>query len=214
MLSAQHYVGAYLVSGGVDTLPVLLERLESEGVIARGSPDLFSRVYRAFGVAEAEEIRARARMKPVRNDHRVIAFFAAAPTTEAQNALLKTIEDPAGNPLFFIVTPSPETLLPTVRSRMQRLDIGGGVGADVSQFLAATREKRIDMLKSLYEHDDEGRDMAGVRAFLDALERRFAKEPNRAEALRAIYRAEKFVGDKGSLLKALLEQVALLVPKL
>lgn len=213
MSRAQHYVGTYLIAGGADTLPTLVERLVSEGVIAEGSPDLFLRMYRAFGVAEAEEIRSRARMKPVRDKYRVIAFFAAAPTTEAQNALLKTIEDPAGNPLFFIITPSPDTLLPTVRSRAQRLDIEGGAGADVSGFLAATREKRLEMLKSLYEHDDDGRDMAGVRAFLHAIEKRFATEPNRAEALRAIYRAEKYVGDKGSLLKALLEQVALLLPK-
>ncbi len=209
------YAGAYLVAGSAQTLDLLIERLRTEGVTETGSPDLFTHTYRKFGVDEAEEIRSRARLKPVRDERRVVAFFVSAPTTEAQNALLKTLEDPAGNPLFFIVTPSPETLLATVRSRTQRLEISGGEEANVDVFLSATREKRLEMLKPLYEHDaDEGRDMAGVRAFLHALERRFAEEPNRAPALHAIYRAEKFVGDKGSLLKALLEQVALLTPKL
>ena len=212
MSRAQQYAGAYLVSGGVHTLDVLTARLIDEGVTEAGSPDVFSRIYRKFGVDEAEEIRSRARMKPVRDERRILAFFAPAPTTEAQNALLKTLEDSAGNPLFFIVTPSPETLLATVRSRAQRFEVEGGEGADVRAFLASPREKRLEMLKPLYEHDaDEGRDMASVRAFLHALERRLAEKPDR-EALRAVYRAEKYVGDKGSLLKALLEQVALLIP--
>lgn len=207
------YAGAYLIAGGETTLDLLIERLRTEGVLEQGSPDLFARVYRKFGVDEAEEIRSRARLKPVRDSRRVIAFFVSAPTTEAQNALLKTLEDPAGNPLFFIVTPSPDTLLPTVRSRAGRLEVPGGQETDVEAFLSATREKRLEMLKPLYDHDDDGRDMAGVRAFLHALERRFAEEKLRGEALRAIYRAEKFAGDKGSLLKALLEQVALLAPR-
>ncbi len=208
------YAGAYLVAGGATTVDTLLERLRTEGVVEIGSPDLFSRAYRKFGVEEAEDIRARIRLKPIRDPRRVVVFFAAAPTTEAQNALLKTLEEPAGNPLLFIVTPAPETLLATVRSRTQRLDIKGKEETDVEAFLGASFEERIQMLKSLYEHDDDGRDMAAVRGFLHALERRFAEVPNRTDALRAIYRAGKFVGDRGSLLKALLEQVALLTPKL
>lgn len=208
------YAGAYLVRGAARSLEAVIERLRAESVTDPGSPDLFSRVYRKFGVDEAEEIRARARLRPVRDPRRVLAFFAPAPTTEAQNALLKTLEDSSGDPLFFIVTPSPETLLPTVRSRAQLLEITQTEDTDVSAFLAATREKRLEMLKPLYGHDaDEGRDMAAVRAFLHALERALSERPDR-EAVRAVYRAEKYVGDKGSLLKALLEQVALLTPKI
>jgi hypothetical protein len=74
------------------------------------------------------------------------------------------------------------------------------------------------MLKPLYEHDeDEGRDIGAVIAFLQSLERRFAKEKLSAEktaGIHAIYLARKYATDKGSLLKALLEQVALLTPRL
>ena len=79
-------------------------------------------------------------------------------------------------------------------------------------------EKRLTMLKPLYEHDeDEGRDIGAVLAFLQSLERRFAKEkmtPERDAGVHAIYRARKHATDKGSLLKALLEQVALLTPRI
>jgi DNA polymerase III delta prime subunit len=142
-------------------------------------------------------------------------------TTEAQNSLLKTLEEPVAGALFFLITPAPETLLPTIRSRVQMLELpktkelDALVDADV--FLTESPEKRLVMLKPLYEHEDEGRDVGSVIAFLSSLERRFAKEKStseRKQAIHAIYRARKYATDKGSLLKALLEQVALLCPKL
>jgi DNA polymerase III subunit delta' len=42
-------------------------------------------------------------------------------TVAAQNALLKTLEEPPGQVLIILVTPSTEALLPTVRSRCQRV---------------------------------------------------------------------------------------------
>lgn len=218
------YVGAYLIAGNESERDALLDTLESNGVIERGNPDLFSRVYRKFGVDEAEDLRMRARTRPVAGARRVFVLLAPAMTTESQNALLKTLEEPAADALFFLVTPSPEMLLPTVRSRMQTMSIAAGKDApdsllvNVDDFLSAQPQKRIEMLKPLYEHDeDEGRDMGAVLAFLQSLERRFASEknsPERTAGLHALYRARKFVGDKGSLLKVLLEQVALLTPRL
>lgn len=44
-------------------------------------------------------------------------------TAEAGNALLKTLEEPMGNKIFFIITEYPDMLLPTVYSRAQHLYI-------------------------------------------------------------------------------------------
>lgn len=214
------YTGAYLTRGGEETLEALLHFFEKGDVIERGSPDLLSRVYRKFGVDEAEELRGRVRTRPVADSRRVFALFVPSMTSEAQNALLKTLEEPAAGAAIFLITPSPETLLSTVRSRAQTLELPGSEAAlrvDADDFLAAPAAKRLEMLKPLYEHDeDEGRDIGAVLAFLQALEKRFGKgkaTPARAEGLRAVYRARKYATDKGSLLKALLEQVALLTPK-
>ncbi len=219
------YVGAYLIRGSTESLETLLDKLEKEKVIARNSPDLFRKSYRAFGVEEAEDLRSRARSKPISGAHRVFALFVPSMTTEAQNALLKTLEEPSAGALFFLIVPSPETLLPTIRSRVQTLNLETDTSrrrldmvVDTDDFLAASAEKRLTLLKPLYEHDeDEGRDIGVVLAFLQSLEERFAKEkmtPERDAGVHAIYRARKYATDKGSLLKALLEQVALLASKL
>ncbi len=214
------FTGAYLVRGAEQTLARLIVMLEKENVIEKASPDLYARTYRSFGVDDAQDIRARARSRPVAAERRVFALYAPSMTTEAQNALLKTLEEPAANALFFIVVPAPDMLLATVRSRAQTLEIESDASegpVDADAFLAATAEKRILMLKPLYEHDPpaggEGRDIGAVISFLSALERRVAAANSHA-GIDAIYRARRFATDKGSLLKALLEQVALLVPKM
>jgi DNA polymerase-3 subunit delta' len=45
-------------------------------------------------------------------------------TEQAQNALLKSLEEPPPTSHVFLITPSPQTLLPTIRSRCQTLRMG------------------------------------------------------------------------------------------
>lgn len=218
MKKAESFAGAYLVRGGGDALSALVERLEKGGLIERTSPDLFARTYRSFGVDDAADVRSRARSRPVDAERRVFVLATPSMTTEAQNALLKTLEEPSADAVFFLLVPSPEMLLSTVRSRTRSFDLGieHASSVDAKEFLAASTATRLEMLKPLYDHEDEGRDMGGVISFLAALERRFADAPRSIEnvaGLHAVYRARKYAGDRGSLLKALLEQVALLAPK-
>lgn len=216
--AATVYVGAYLIEGSAATLERLIETLVQAQFIDRASPDLFMRTYRSFGIDDARDLRDRAQRKAVSREGRVFAFFAPGMTTDAQNALLKVLEEPPAGAVFFIVVPSPHTMLPTLRSRTQTLHIEKQLGTDADAFLAATPPQRLEMLKAIYEHDDdEGRDMGKVLSFLEGLEARFAKEKPtsaRQEGLLAVYRARKYASDKGSLLKPLLEQIALLTPRI
>ena len=220
ILTYMQYVGSYLIRGGAETLDVLLTKLEKEEVIEKGSPDLFAQKYRSFGVDEAEELRARARTRPVSAPQRVFVIATPGMTSEAQNSLLKTLEEPAANAVFFLILPAPETMLATVRSRSQTLvlDVKASEGiVDVDDFLAAPAAKRLEIIKPLYDTEDDGRDMASVLTFLSALEGKFAQgkqSVERSAGIHAIYRARNCAGDKGALLKTLLEQVALLAPRM
>ncbi len=57
-------------------------------------------------------------------------------TVEAQDALLKTLEEPPPSALLMLVTAYPDTLLPTVQSRCRRLRFGPLAEADVAAILA------------------------------------------------------------------------------
>jgi DNA polymerase-3 subunit delta' len=54
---------------------------------------------------------------------------------EAQNALLKSLEEPPRATVFVLVTSQPETLLPTIRSRCSRIRFGRLDAADVAALL-------------------------------------------------------------------------------
>src|SRR6185295_15023404 len=74
--------------------------------------------------------------RPFEGRRRVIIFDNAdAMLVEAQNALLKTLEEPPPSSMFVLVTSRPDVLLPTVRSRCQRLRFGRLAPADVAAVL-------------------------------------------------------------------------------
>lgn len=211
-----HLVGnVHLVAGTAATIPHIISLLKAGGVVVEGNPDIYVRAYRAFGVDDAIELRDRSNRRPVAGLQRFFIIATPGMTNEAQNALLKTLEEPPADAAFFFIIPAPEMLLPTLRSRAQILvlDQAGESeqAIDAKAFLAAAPPKRLDMLKPLLEKDaDDKRDIGQIVSFLSSVERLLQKRP---EGLHAIYRARKYIGDKGALVKPLLEQVALLVPK-
>ncbi len=243
----------HLVAGGPEMVAEVLLLLQERGIATRGNPDIYVREYQRFGIDEARELRDRASsraLRRVRRTHRRQAedgrriFVIATPsiTNEAQNALLKTLEEPPADAMFFFILPAPETLLPTLRSRAQTLVLSHAKTVeglvDAKKFLAATATARLEMLKPLLEKDEDDpeadaprrngagkRDLGAILKFLASLERRLEKSPEampagrqglhaaRREGIESVYRARKYIGDKGALVKSLLEQVALLSPR-
>ncbi len=67
----------------------------------------------------------------------VIIEEAGMLTTEAQNALLKTLEEPPVDTAFILTAPSAESVLPTVQSRVSVLHIVVPALAELREYLAA-----------------------------------------------------------------------------
>ncbi len=210
----------YLVPGGRGVLKSLHAFLAKRGIQVEGNADVLESEYKLFTVDDARALRDRAQSRAFGEHGRVFIVVAPSVTNEAQNALLKTLEEPPAGASFFIVVPSVLALLPTLRSRTQVLELAAekieGL-IDVSAFLAAPAEKRLDMLKPLHSHDeDDERDLRPAVAFLQELEVTLSPRASDAavrEGIQSVFRARKYLMDKGALLKPLLEQVALFVPR-
>ncbi len=75
---------------------------------------------KSIGVDEVRELIDALALRPYEGGrHIVIVEQADKLTPSAQNALLKTLESPSGDAMFFLVTDAPGALLPTIVSRCQ-----------------------------------------------------------------------------------------------
>ncbi len=106
---------------------------------------------KSIGVDQVRETCEKLAMTSMRKGYRVaIVQPAPAMTTSAQNALLKTLEEPASRTLLMLVTSRPSRLLPTLRSRCQRLEIACPTEAVAREWLeqvtgAAVAEGLLDL---------------------------------------------------------------------
>jgi len=90
----------------------------------------------AIRIDQVRDAIERAAYKPFEGRRRVVIINdAEALNIEAQNALLKTLEEPPTASSFILVTSRPDMLLPTVLSRCQRLRFGRLSPGDVAAVL-------------------------------------------------------------------------------
>src|SRR3989344_5589897 len=101
------------------------------GIEVRNNPDLFIFRIEVFGIDEARELRLLSVRKAVTTDktgqagRKIFLIVSTRLTLEAQNALLKTFEDPVPNTYFFLVSKEEGMIVPTLCSRMQTICISG-----------------------------------------------------------------------------------------
>ena len=82
------------------------------------SPDIWWQNYESFGIKEAHALMEREARHGFGEQGRFFILGISSMTPEAQNALLKTFEEPAPDAHFFIIARTAEIFLPTLRSRL------------------------------------------------------------------------------------------------
>ncbi|MCA1713537.1 MAG: DNA polymerase III subunit gamma/tau, partial [Actinobacteria bacterium] len=88
------------------------------------------------GVDDARELRERALFAPARARRKVYILDEVHMASNAAfNALLKLIEEPPGHVLFAMATTDPQKVLPTIMSRVQRLDLRRVPAQDLADHL-------------------------------------------------------------------------------
>ncbi len=105
----------------------------------------------SIGIDTIKTLQKSLYLSPLRGEQKaVIIHDAELLTAEAQNALLKILEEPPPQTTIFLTTSSKEALLPTVLSRCLIIEIGTGKNAlseeeekTFSQFLASLTSFRL-----------------------------------------------------------------------
>src|SRR2546422_447328 len=129
------------------------------------------------GIEEIRELRDRIRLAPTEGRYKVyIIDEAHMLTTEAANALLKTLEEPPAHAILVLVTTEPHRLPATILSRCQRFDF-----RRVSQKEIVARLKHIAAGEGFAIDDRALALIAGDADLLDTTESRLAALATQAE---------------------------------
>lgn len=216
---------AHLIEGDAVTLvPVLLDALYRHmGIVGQGNPDLSVITYDSFGIDEARsltEMQSRAGFGAEENARKIFIVSAPSFTREAQNALLKTFEEPTAGTHFFIILPHLNTILPTLKSRVvlvtpKEQSFRDDTNTLAEKFLSASLEERFAIAKKLTDKKTgEVVDREKIRSFFDHLERilytRLAGKLDNG-VFREIFQAKTYLADRGSSPKMLIEHLAITI---
>jgi len=227
---------AYLIEGSREDKEKILDLLSESGFNTKGNPDFYILESETLKIDEVREIEDFASRKavgydPVKSkDHgaskKVIVLFFNFITREAQNALLKTLEEPTANTHFIILAPSEEIFLATVKSRLEVLQTNLGrrptsTQVEIEDFLKSPLKKRMEIVgKIIKEIKDEESDVGKSTAknFIDSIivtlrEKNERLNKENASYLKNLIKYSGYLNDRAPSVKQILEYSAINLPK-
>lgn len=196
---------AYLLIGG---LKESLEHIPEEDKASGADVSFFE--YDLLGIDDVRMLRQIATQRPVLRPYRTFILSFESITTEAQNALLRLLEDPVGAVRFYVVTRHSDTLIPTLRSRLMSIDtqpVLKEIGKSTMDFLQSSYGERLTLIGERLKEKDVG----WARHLLDELEMWIQKDAKES-LLEDIVFVRTYDRAAGASLKMLLEHIALSLP--
>lgn len=187
-------------------------------IVISGNPDFFESHYETFTIDDSRALKEIHGIRPVHESGKKIFIVSMnGITVEAQNALLKFLEEPAQYAYFFLILPSAHILLPTVKSRMVRIETDHEEKSDSTiegeKFLKMSKAKRLEVIKDLIDDiSKEKKTKQDAIYFLDEVELAIYKKgevKDSVSILETLAMARKYIHDRAPSLKMLLESVAM-----
>lgn len=188
-----------------------------------GNPDFFCVEFDTLAIDESRLLKERVSRKAFSSGKKYFVLAFNFITSEAQNSLLKLLEEPSEDTMLFLIVPSAEMFFATVRSRIQIISDGqleaglakreGNDFRATTVFLGGNLPQRLKIAKELAEAVKEGESRAEVIRFLDELEREarakldFSKH---TDFFKRLIQAKKYLSGRSPSVKLVLEQLALL----
>jgi len=222
--SFQELSHAYLIEGGYERTRTSLFGFFEKGLgmDIHGNPDIFEHAFETFGIDDSRALKEMQSKRGIGKNGRFFVIYAESFTGEAQNALLKTFEEPAEDVHFFIVVPNADVLLPTLQSRFLRISAEEGAAKDETsdarklalEFASSKPHERLNIVKPMVEEKDK----KAAMSFLSELEYVFSKDASGTsdkaskDFLKEVIKYKGYLHARGSSVKMVLEALALLAP--
>jgi len=216
---------AYLIIGDpkeiIVELNIFLEQRLGTGFTSISNPDFHLKEFSTWGVDESRELKAFQSRRPITWPVKVSVIVPEVFTFEAQNSLLKTLEEPSSDTHFFIIARRLGEYLPTVISRCQIIKIGASVfTSEISlltkDWLSADIAKRFEINKIiLKKHEDNPSYILNwLNCLLDVYWSNVSDwvDKNALSGAQSLFEAISYANQRGGSLRVILEHLAGVVP--
>ncbi len=214
----------YILKGDRQLVWPVLEQFIGEQFLAGGAlmsyPDFYLREYDSLGIEAGRELGVLQSRRALTGGKKFFVISCTVLTREAQNVLLKTLEEPTDDSHFFFIIEGSAVLLPTLLSRVRVVDTGlradpltHALTESVTQFLTSPASKRLTIVEKLLADDEGAERKTKLEAWLALLERELAQSLT-AQGGEVVALARKWLSIPGSIPKILLEELALVLPVL
>jgi len=197
---------AYLLLGDtVGALDRLALTLRDINFVREGNPDYFSYDFEVFGIDDARRITELAERSPF-GERKVFFISSSRITREAQNALLKILEEPVSNTHFFLSVREEEMIIPTLISRMEIIRVlksHEGDQKEAKKFINHSLRERLDFAQKFSDGE------INLPEFLDDLLLELRSKSEKAK-VEKVFEISKYAGETSSP-RLILEYCALIV---
>lgn len=205
-------VAKIIISVSKDLREKYLNKALKENSLTQNHPDLlYFEDSEKLGVEQAKKIREHLSIKPHSAKVKAVILESAHNLTQdAQNSLLKTLEEPPNSALIVLGAGNESNLLPTVLSRCELIYLDAKIEQQMSNIKDEDIKKLLDMsIQERFEYIEKLEDKEGL---LKALSRFYSeelkKDPSQVKMAKKVLAAEEWANSNVNT-RAILEYLML-----
>lgn len=202
----------YLISGNrKENKSEVLEFLEKElGIQSRGNSDFFVFEGEKFLIDKAREIKQINSKTKAFEGQRIFILSFESIGIDTQNALLKVLEEPAEDTIFFFLVSGLNQILETIKSRARIIEIKSETIDEVAEeYMQATFLEREKITTELEKES--------VQSFFNSLDLLLLKNKEKIADFPTFYKKflgfKKYIGRKGVSVKYILNYLNIYIPQ-
>jgi hypothetical protein len=218
---------SYVIEDKPEEIVYLLRAyLEEEGHINKQSPDALLNLYESFSIQDSQKIKEWYYNMPTDGKKKICIIGAKFINREAEQTLLKIIEEPTPNTHFFIVVPDASLLLGTILSRVhliKNLEKNNDFDDKIANnFIKSSPDARIEIvaniIKEFKDYDNSGSLRFRAVSLINGLERILYKKwkddvnnENNRFIMNELASSRSYLSIPGASVKMILEHIALVL---
>jgi Cft2 family RNA processing exonuclease len=218
---------SYVIESSIEETPyLLLKFLEERGDVEKQSSDILIEKYDSFAILDGQKIKEWHQNKSIGEGKKICIISTKFINREAEQSLLKIIEEPNNQTHFFIIVPDSSLLLDTIMSRVHLVKITQKdiqiSDSTASEFLNFSLPSRIEKVAEIIKEFKDSENSGGLRfraiSLINGIEKniyeKWKKDLNNENykfILEELKNSRDYLGNPGASVKMILEHIALVI---